>query len=259
LFFVLAHLSTLSAALSSRRPKVPISVKVVKTPTEITQLADLRYDEWIRDWEDDIEGGIVQNLSNSNSLSAKVPSRYAFRMATAEMFEERSGGATAFLAKLEGIAGAVGAAELSKVEFEGTLQSAPDEKFEDSKTRLYVTDVVTCSQHRRKGIASALMDALESRAFEIHGSNTLLFLHVKPENTALHFYTSDNRGYFVPREEHLTGINWDRLEENAGTDGKQILLCKELTKKPVVVVGTGFGGIKKSKPPAKKFKKSKKR
>merc|ERR1719416_364040 len=63
-----------------------------------------------------------------------------------------------------------------------------------SPTRLYVTDVVTSSKHRRMGIANALMDALESYAAEkFETDNTLLYLHVKEDNVAAQKFYRDAR------------------------------------------------------------------
>lgn len=198
--------ATLALAMTTRRgrtspsynnvvPKPEVVVTPVTTHQDIVDLANLRFDEWIND-------GTV--------------SRSIFAMATADIMKERSAnGAVAFLAKLNGTS--VGAAELSPLEF-GNLSL--------SKNLLYVTDVVTSKEHRRLGVASALMIALETAAKTLGVAE--LFLHIKPENTAaLHFYQSPQIGYGIPQQ--LEGLDTNYLAENAGTVG-QLLLSKVLEK-----------------------------
>lgn len=236
-------------------PKSPSGAKVtacpVQTQADVVALADLRYDEWI-DSSDVADAGCGSDAPSSSSSSSPQPpppSRYAFRMATAEVAAERSeGGAVAFLARLEmppiaaksvdgdddAISIPVGAAELSPIEFDGaiiTQQSDDKDAAQQLPTILYVSDVVTSSSHRRMGIASALMDALESFAFEKSGAGTMLYLHVKEENmVAQKFYTNPRRGYGAPTFEQLQHIDVCRLEDNSGT-ARQILLCKSLNPK----------------------------
>jgi len=153
-------------------------------------LADLRYDEWIGN-----------SNSNSNSTphtteqtTARPPSRYAFRMATAEIASERSeAGAVTFLAKQlqqQQQQIVVGTAELSPIEFEGTSVPVAHQQQTQTQTQtqkhvsLYVTDVVTSSKHRRMGIANQLMDALEHYAYEHHAVAT----------TGTHAASNDNDG-----------------------------------------------------------------
>lgn len=188
-----------------------ITVQPVTTRADVVALADLRYDEWI----------LSSHTDEKDSQFNNVPSRYAFRMATADLAAERSE-ATAFLARLNDTT-VVGAAELSPMEFEGALDPTCPQAC------LYVTDVVTSSQFRRMGIANALMDAIEQSAYDRYGDGTLLFLHVKADNVAAQkFYSrSGKRGYSLPTADQLQGIRVNRLEENAGTNG-QILLCKTL-------------------------------
>lgn len=124
----------------------------------------------------------------------------------------------AFLARLEdAISIPVGAAELSPIEFDGaitTKQSDDKDAAQQLPTILYVSDVVTSSSHRRMGIASTLMDALETFAFEKSGAGTMLYLHVKEENmVAQKFYTNPSRGYGAPTSEQriLTYAGWRRI------------------------------------------------
>ena len=218
-----------------------VTVHPVTTPSDIVALADLRYDEWI-----------LQPNQGDNDNNEYNPSRYAFRMATAELTAERSR-ATSFLAFLDSTY-AVGAAELSPIEFEGAVD---DPTFKSNI--LYVTDVVTSSKFRRMGIANALMDAVEQSAYDMNGEGTVLFLHVKPDNEAAkRFYANGKRGYSAPTADQLKGIRVDCLEENAGTTG-QILLCKTVQGKTTkgrpqdrTRMGTGFGT--KTKPVTKKSK-----
>ena len=259
--FYFAHaLSSGSFAQRNRqraRPTAPgtitsnviVTASPVQTQADTVALADLRYDEWIA--KDD-NGGDIAFGSDDPSSGPPLPSRYAFRMATAEIAAERTeGGAVAFLARLgmqptantspEGKNGddtaistcvPVGAAELSPIEFDGAIiWQPPDGKdtfTAQQPTRLYVTDVVTSSKHRRMGIANTLMGALESFALEKFGTDTMLYLHVKEDNVAAQkFYQNPKRGYAAPTSEQLHNIDIRRLEDNAGTAG-QILMCKSL-------------------------------
>jgi len=262
---------------SSTRPGISVNTVKVSSPTDVVSLADLRYDEWIAAEDVDQAGG------GSNDGDAKIsrppPSRGAFQMATAEIVCERSeAGATAFLARLDNddstdtgiISTAVGAAELSPIEFDGAIRNNNKDTNNNLSlpSMLYVTDVVTSSRNRRMGIANALMEAVEQYAYETHGDGTSLYLHVKPGNEAAQsFYTNPKRGYrCVPTKNHdhlkEHNIDMDRLEENSGTAG-QILFCKVLNGSNTnitrakaarqwetqqnsmvvaVVAGKGFGG-----------------
>eukprot|EP00977_Amphora_coffeiformis_P012389 scaffold3063_cov191-Amphora_coffeaeformis.AAC.1 len=262
LFLLFAVSVHQSEAFSALRNDNKVTVTPVTTPTDVMALADLRYDEWIA----------PSHQSDDNGNIQRTPSRYAFRMATAELVEERSR-ATAFLARLEEeeengentsttTPVVVGAAELSPIEFEGAI----DATISNAHRLLYVTDVVTSSKFRRRGVAHALMDALEQSAYDQCGDEgTLLFLHVKSVNEAAQqFYASDRRRYKVPTADQLRGIRVDRLEENAGTAG-QILLCKALVMQGQTTIQgpgkarvvTGFG-TKFKTPGTKKLKHKKK-
>lgn len=272
-------------APGTKTNEVVVTASPVQTQADIVALADLRYDEWIAN--DNASDG-DDNLSSDPPL----PSRYAFRMATAEIAAERTeGGAVAFLAILaaagkqptantdgksdditalsKGLP--VGAAELSPIEFDGAitpqLSHDKDTSTAQQPTRLYVTDVVTSSKHRRIGIANKLMDSLESFALENFGTDTMLYLHVKKGNAAAQkFYQNPKRGYVAPTSEQLQNIDVRRLEDNAGTAG-QILMCKSLLNCSLPVQQDkndkdnvrGFGGISKGKTATKKSSKRKKR
>jgi ribosomal protein S18 acetylase RimI-like enzyme len=210
-----------------------LTIQPVDTAQDVAALAELRYNEWILPFASDQQS----------------PSRAAFGAATAEIIQERTPGATPFLARKDGMQQPVGAAELSSVELEGVL-----DRLKDTGTSiliLYVTDVVTSQAHRRQGIAQALMVALEEEA-ERRGTFCLL-LHVKPNNLgALAFYQC-KLGYQEPTDTLLAqlDLHLERLTENTATQG-QILLCKELsssssnastsTRKKKTVSGAGFGG-----------------
>ena len=257
--------------------KVIVTASPVQTQADIVALADLRYDEWIG------------NDDQSDGDDNPVPRRFAFRTATADIAAERTeGGAVAFLAQLA-VAGMqptantdgkldddtalskgvpVGAAELSPIEFDGAITRTQHSRDKDTSTaqqptRLYVTDVVTSSKHRRMGIANTLMDALESFALEKFGTNTMLCLHVKEDNVAAQkFYQNPKRGYAVPTPEQLQNIDVSRLEDNAGTAG-QMLMCKSLLDCSLPVQQSmddknnmrGFGGSSKGKQTSSKRKK----
>lgn len=179
-----------------------VSVTPVSCTADAVALADLRFDEWIQ--------GVYHDTT-----------RDAFRAATVEMYAERvADGATAFLARLE-CDRIIGSAELSPIELRGAATMPRPHGI------LYVTDVITSRLHRRKGVAHALMAALENAAV-VKGSTKLL-LHVDPTNgAALHFYQSPKVGYSeaIPANV-LASLDVDRLAENADTKG-QILLFKSL-------------------------------
>jgi ribosomal protein S18 acetylase RimI-like enzyme len=196
----IAVASSLFVEALSSTSTTPIMIQVtpVTAPRDVHDLATLRFNEWICD--------------------ELVISRPAFGMATAEIVQERvAGGAVAFLARIQGTP--VGAAELSPMELEHVLRD------DQERTLCYVTDVVTCRDHRRMGVGEALMVALEQKATTMGVSE--LFLHVEPDNEpALNFYQSQRLGYGQPQR--LEGLDTHRLAENAGAVG-QILLSKVLS------------------------------
>jgi len=220
MFLVTQH----SCASFACAPTVRITVSPVDASTT-HELADLRYNEWI-------EGKYPDS------------SRAGFREATSEICQERAaGGATAFLASLheddkEPVV--VGTAELSPIELEGTGTTG----------MLYVTDVMTARQHRRKGVALRLMEAIEKAAME--QACQQLLLHVESSNTAaLEFYQT-KLGYCntsLLHPDFLANLDIERLAVNAGTTG-QTLLGKTLhyvqqSKNQIqrVPSGRGFGGV----------------
>jgi ribosomal protein S18 acetylase RimI-like enzyme len=262
-------------------PKFEEPQQIPVLTRDLANLADLRYDEWVAEEsinniinnnnnEDDDEDWSFlpqQQQQQQQPQSPPPPSRHAFRMATAEMVGERSEeGAFSFLAKWQPqhhdtaaaaaaeedgkVAPVLGAAELSPGEFEGALRADDKRRF-----RWYVTDVVASVEHRRMGVASALMDALETHAHKTTTSHNndvsssppiegdcsetavvTLYLHVRPDNdAAMAFYTSPQRGYAPPTDRELEGLDADRLASNAGTTG-QVLLCKTLTQRNLPVL-----------------------
>ena len=233
--FLLTLFPNVAAHAFSAPEKHNIKVNPVTTQADLVALADLRYDEWIAG-------------KNDEKSNQSPPSRYAFRMATAEIVAERSEiGARVLLARINdddrsNIDDVVGAAEISPIEFNGAIHEG-----DSSPQMLYVTDVVTSAKRRRMGIASSLMDAVEVCACDMcdDGKDVLLFLHVKQDNDAAQsFYSNPKIGYNVPTSEQMRGVSINQLEKNAGTAG-QILLCKTIhCNQGTAGVTTGFGGTK---------------
>lgn len=93
---------------------VGILIHPVESASDIRNLADLRYNEWI-----------VKDKDDGGTCTTNTVSRHAFRCATAEIHEERvAEGAVAFLARRTvGDNRAVGAAELSPIELQGAIIS----------------------------------------------------------------------------------------------------------------------------------------
>lgn len=204
-----------------------VNVKQVVSPPDLLGLADLRYAEWIQDPND-----------------ASAPSKRAFRMATADIVEERAQqGAVIFIAQTVDDGSIVGAAELSPIELRQCYSKTDGD---DESTCLYVTDVVTARTHRRMGVGEKLMIAVEKEAA---GKGALwLLLHVKQQNqAALAFYRKV--GYTVVEPEgHLLSaqmIDTECLAKNANAQG-QMLLCKKAAvaaraKTRGKSTGRGFG------------------
>ena len=239
-----------------------VVVRPVTSASDVLELADLRYNEWIM---------VPDSMTHDNDGGV---SRHGFRCATAEICEERSSqGAVAFLARLQQDHSntrsnnssssrqvAVGAAELSPIELQGAVR--------DSNVRmLYVTDFVTVREYRRRGVARALMRALEEYAISAtstagadddftevlvraadtkkkateesptrtksavmaSATSVLLLLHVEPSNhVALNFYRKlQYHENFHHGAVGHTILNVEKLAENAGTTG-QLLLGKLL-------------------------------
>jgi len=84
----------------------------------------------------------------------------------------------------------------------------------------YITDVVMTREHRRKGIASTLLAALERHAvIESTKDTATLYLRVESENEAAKaFYES--QGFTAPTNEQLEGLDAEKLSINAGTQGQ---------------------------------------
>mmetsp|Transcript_8475 Transcript_8475/g.20385 ORF Transcript_8475/g.20385 Transcript_8475/m.20385 type:complete len:220 (-) Transcript_8475:1316-1975(-) len=175
----------------------------------------MRYREWMQNEEKD----------------EKTPSLRAFRMATAEIVQERTQeGALTFLARMQSntkndpkvqTTTVVGSAELSPIELKGLT---PVSHLTTNRKWLYVTDVVTSTKHRRLGVGTKLMDAME-RAATLQFNATRIYLHVRPENIgAMTFYFK--RG-FQKTTMCSEEVDATKLAEAAGARG-QILLQKEL-------------------------------
>jgi ribosomal protein S18 acetylase RimI-like enzyme len=243
------NLLAITHALSAARPvsNAHVDVRQVQSHADLIALADLRYQEWMME-----------------ESAETRPSLAAFRMATAEIQQERiAQHAVVFLAGCKSddfnIIGnaVVGAAELSPIEIQGCWDNATT----CTCRCFYVTDVVTARTHRRKGVAATLMmameqhvvDHLQQRSRESRKINLqepiVLLLHVEPSNEgALHFYESLGcKVYSSPGggSHFLNGLNLDRLAENAGVKG-QLVLFKHInslkpTRIPRQSQGKGFG------------------
>jgi len=183
------------AALHSKND---IQVSIVRTKEAIASLADLRYEEWMSD-------------------GPNPPTMASFRSATAEIYHERrdegeGGPSTVFLATRLGAP--VGAAELSPIELRGAFSGNGDGALGDAlrdAAPLYITDVVTSSAHRRLGIGSTLMNAVETTARGL--GSRFAFLHVEHDNAAaMQFY--ERLGY-VEVEDATTIID-GTSEEDSG-------------------------------------------
>ena len=224
-----------------------IQFSIVKTNDDILSLADLRYQEWMSD------------DSNPPKLSS-------FRLATAEIYEERSRDwSIVFLASKGDVT--IGAAELSPIELQGVFIRGWDSSSKPSARNnneemmpLYVTDVVTSSAYRRLGIGSKLMHVVERTAWEM-GSG-VVFLHVEDGNVAARqfylrlgyvdveptesqkeedyvakeggmiYFLFDDEGSLTlqPTNEvkDTIAVDAERLATNAGTVG-QLLMMKQLS------------------------------
>ena len=228
-----------------------ISISTVNSNQDIISLAKLRYQEWI--------------ISDTDTTDDKKPDISNFCRATAEIYHERKEmGSVVFIATYNSIDGedevVVGAAELSPIEFQNDVIIHTDENADDNDTLtpLYITDVVTSSSHRRMGIGSRLMNAVESHAYAIFDTpQVILFLHVEHDNiAAIQFYknlgcsivdgdddyeedttkrkTLDDGiiSISIPTtsnsNQHLT-INANKLAIHAGTMG-QLLMMKQLSE-----------------------------
>eukprot|EP00985_Skeletonema_marinoi_P016985 scaffold9241_cov135-Skeletonema_marinoi.AAC.8 len=187
-----------------------IEVSIINSNNDILSLADMRFQEWMAD-------------------DPNPPSIHNFRMATAEIYQERKiDGAIVFLAKknndnnnnndADGNS-SVGAAELSPIELKDVIvlpnnidneQQQQRNKVDNTSSNLlrYVTDVVTSFSSRRLGVGSILMDAVEKSAWDL-GTRCLL-LHVEDENDmARRFYEKLN--YVYVGKEHAAATTTTTL------------------------------------------------
>lgn len=230
-----------------------VRISTAKTNDDVLSLADLRYREWMADDPD-------------------PPNPTSFRLATAEIYRERDvGGSVVFLARVAGAEGevVVGAAELSPIEFSGVLTSC-DNSVEsvNALKPMYVTDVVASSSHRRLGVGTKLMGAIERQAWDLGSRN--VFLHVESDNAvAIRFYerlgyshvtdggdAANGGGNVYFSEENgmlrdasrspsgrgdavVVSVDSDKLAENAGTPG-QLLMMKQLATAPLHVSSDDF-------------------
>jgi len=177
-----------------------VQISKVQTNNDILSLAKLRYQEW------------MINETNPPILSN-------FCKATAEIYNERQiDGSIVFLAKLvhqnnddsdDDVV--VGAAELSSIELQNCIINSSDNDA-DIATPLYITDVVTSSNHRRFGIGTKLMAEVERVA--LYESNTrIVFLHVEYDNIAARsFY--ERLGYVAVSVGDREGCNGGDAEED---------------------------------------------
>ena len=204
--------------------KSNFKVHQVNSFADVRDLADLRYNEWIVGSDED---------------EREQPSLAAFRMATAEVHQERKDqGAKIFIAKCEETGVAVGSAEISPIEVENCCTS--------DNPYLYITDVVTSFSHRRKGIGKKLLNTLEQEAINCGIGNVCLHVDKQNNEAAFQFYM---RNGYSECNETDGKLNETQLTTNTGTSG-QVLLAKELKislKKntPKKSKGIGFGNMPK--------------
>ena len=153
-----------------------VQISKVQTNNDILSLAKLRYQEWM-----------------INEINPPILSNFC--KATSEIYNERQvEGSIVFLAKLvhQSIGSdnddlVVGAAELSSIELQNCINSGSNNDVEIA-TPLYITDVVTSSNHRRFGIGTKLMTEVERVALYEMNSRIVL-LHVEYDNVpARQFY-----------------------------------------------------------------------
>ena len=162
-------------------------------------MADLRYNEWIlQSNDDDGNNSSSDDDTHSHSHHRPPPSRSSFRLATSEIYHERTAeGSTVFLAMMteEEVVDsnhdgddipsqrvvAVGAAELSPIELKGVFNEKDHAAIVDIIKPMYITDVVTSSSYRHRGIGSNLMHFIENYAWMEKGTR-IVYLHVAMEN-----------------------------------------------------------------------------
>ncbi len=242
-----------STSITTTTNKEVIEVSTIQSNHDILSLADIRYQEWMANDEN-------------------PPSLHNFRLATKDIYEERSAdGAIVFLARMNSNNGrgggeVVGAAELSPIELKDVVINKNNQQ---QHLLRYVTDVVTSSSSRRLGVGSTLMNYIEQTAYNDMGTRCLL-LHVEENNDmARRFYEKLNYVYVdIDDSNDDNDVMWDesgaavakieirndnlvihidsnRLAMNAGTTG-QLLMMKELSEPLIieeqeVVKKKGFG------------------
>jgi ribosomal protein S18 acetylase RimI-like enzyme len=219
-------------------------------PSEWNHVADLRYDEWI---DNDHKKQDDDHQHRTTSTTRTTPSRMAFRLATIEMCQERCAqGAIIVAVRDRHSFEWLGCGEASPIEMreaavvvENNVETTRSTRDVDGTATtttqvvvdLYVTDVVTAAQHRRKGIARALMTALEQYADR-------LWLHITAENVSARlFYESlgyreykndnrnddentdpNNRATLIPGGCHNSMmIDAEKLAEASGPIGQTLL------------------------------------
>lgn len=203
-------------------------VHQVNSFADVRDLADLRFNEWI--------------IGNGED-KRKQPSLAAFRMATAEIHQERKDqGAKAFIAKCKETSVAIGSAEISPIEVENCCTS--------ENPYLYITDVVTSSSYRRQGIGKQLLNTMEQEAMNCDICRICLHVDKQNNEAAFQFYIRNGYTEYNGSEGSL---NVTQLTANAGTIG-QVLLEKELQvsmkkntqrKSSFKSKGSGFGNMSK--------------
>ena len=147
-----------------------VHISKVQTNNDILSLAKLRYQEWM-----------------INEVNPPILSNFC--KATSEIYTERQvEGSIVFLAKLVHQSNdnedlVVGAAELSSIELQNCIINSSNNNDIEIATPLYITDVVTSSNHRRFGIGTKLMTEVERVALYDLNSR-IVFLHVEHDNVA---------------------------------------------------------------------------
>jgi len=228
-----------------------VHISKVQTNADILSLAKLRYQEWMID---EVNPPMLSN----------------FCKATAEIYTERKvDGSIVFLAKLvhQNDDLVVGAAELSPIELQNCIINSSNTNNNEVATPLYITDVVTSSNHRRFGIGTKLMAEVERVAvYELN--SRIVFLHVEYDNVAARkfyerlgyvavggedcIYSVDNKDDGVisisldeplsqpsvveedtmHNQQRMIILDTKQLAINAGTVG-QLLMMKRLSKESI--------------------------
>ena len=135
----------------------------------------------------------------------------------------------------------IGAAELSPIELQGVFRTHDEKGNANNNTAtksLYITDVVTSSSHRRLGIGSKLMTALERKAWEME--SRCVFLHVAHDNVgARRFY--ERLGYDNVCDCEDNNVDTEVEGREAGDDSDDGIVYFSL-EEPSVVTSTPSKG-----------------